>query len=120
VARREGRKSRELKALSKELGTPVLLVQQLSRGLEGRSDKRPQLSDLRDSGEHEENADVVVALYWDGYYKHGKGPKDDKLEILCLKHRNGPGRVRSVLRYQRALSRFSEFAVGAEVAPEQT
>jgi replicative DNA helicase len=107
AAKREGQKSRELKALAKEVGVPVILMQQLNRGLELRSDRRPQLSDLRDSGEHEENADVVLGLYWDGYYKKEKRPTDERLEVWCLKHRRGPAQVYRSLRYERGLSRFT-------------
>ena len=107
AAKREGQKSRELKALAKELGAPVLLMQQLNRGIEARSDKRPQLSDLRDSGEHEENADIVLGLYWDGYYKKEKRLADEKLEVSCLKHRRGQAHLQRALRYERGLSRFS-------------
>lgn len=109
AAKREGQKSRDLKALAKELEAPVLLVQQLNRGIEARTDKRPQLSDLRDSGEHEENADIVLGLYWDGYYKQGRQSQDEKLEVLCLKHRRAEARVSVALQYERELSRFSEW-----------
>ena len=112
AAKREGQKSRELKALAKELGAPVLLMQQLNRGLEMRVDKRPQLSDLRDSGEHEENADVVLGLYWDGYYKKVKRSTDEMLVVWCLKHRRGRAQVHQRLRYERGLSRFSGWKGG--------
>ena len=106
-AKREGAKSRAMKALAKELGAPVVLIQQLNRGVEARSDKVPTLADLRDSGEHEENADVVLALYSKDYYKADPGNKPDELEVLCLKHRRDKRQKRALLRYERALSRFS-------------
>jgi replicative DNA helicase len=106
-AKREGAKSRAMKALAKELGVPVLLIQQLNRAVEARSDKVPTLADLRDSGEHEENADVVLALYSKEYYKTDQSSKPDKLRVLCLKHRRGKRQKRAVLWYERSLSRFS-------------
>jgi replicative DNA helicase len=109
-AKTEGRKSREMHELAKELNCPVLLVQQLNRAVEGRTEKRPQLADLRDSGEHEQNADVVLALYRESYYKRQvPGSKTDlELEILGLKSREGPT-AKAVIRYQRHLHLFTEF-----------
>lgn len=77
----------QLKRLAKETNTTVLLLCQLNRGLEGRPDKRPLLSDLRDSGRIEEDADVVVALYREEYYQ--SGPLDGYLEIIIRKNRSG-------------------------------
>ena len=106
-AKREGAKSRAMKALAKELGAPVLLIQQLNRAVEARTDKVPILADLRDSGEHEENADVVLVLYSEAYYKTDPSNKPDELEVLCLKHRRGKRQKRAQLCYERSLSRFS-------------
>lgn len=75
------------KRLAKELGVPVILLCQLNRGLESRTDKRPVLSDLRDSGRIEEDADVVIGLYREEYYK--RGPMDGYLEVIVLKNRSG-------------------------------
>jgi replicative DNA helicase len=108
TAAREGAKSRAMKALAKELSAPLILLQQLNRGVEARQDKRPGLADLRDSGEHEENADIVLALYSRAYYQRKLQRQPDELEILCLKHRHGPGRTSARLFYQRPLSRFTE------------
>jgi replicative DNA helicase len=78
----------QLKRLAKETGATVLLLCQLNRGLEARNDKRPQLSDLRDSGRIEEDADIVLMLYRDEYYTKG-GPLDGFLEIIIRKNRSG-------------------------------
>lgn len=78
----------QLKRLAKETGTTVMLLCQLNRGLEGRGDKRPVLSDLRDSGRIEEDADMVIALYRDEYYTP-HGPLDGYLELIIRKNRSG-------------------------------
>lgn len=111
TAKSEGRKSREMHELAKELICPVLLVQQLNRGVGNRTDKRPSLDDLRDSGEHEENADVALGLYRESYYNRGLvegSDRDLELEVLGLKNREGPTK-KARLRYERHLHRFSEF-----------
>jgi len=79
--------SRNLKLLAKEFNIPVVCCTQLSRGPEGRTDKRPMLSDLRDSGAIEQDADVVIFLYRDDYYKQD----DDKsiAEVIVAKNRHG-------------------------------
>lgn len=79
--------SKSLKALAKEFSCPVISLAQLSRSVEKRNDKRPMLSDLRESGSIEEDADVVVFLYRDAYYS--KSETDDKLELIIAKQRNG-------------------------------
>jgi replicative DNA helicase len=76
------------KRLAKDLGIPVILLCQLNRGLESRTDKRPQLADLRDSGRIEEDADVVIGLYRDEYY-NPNGPLAGYLEAIVLKNRSG-------------------------------
>lgn len=83
-----GQITTQLKALGKALGIPVLLLCQLNRSVESRNDKRPQLSDLRDSGRIEEDADVVIGLYRDEYY-HPKGPLAGYAEATVLKQRQG-------------------------------
>ena len=97
--------SRSLKGLARELNVPVIALSQLSRAVEHRDNKRPQLSDLRESGSIEQDADVVMFMYRDEYYN----PESDKkgiTEILIKKHRNGPTGMMELF-FNPAQMRFS-------------
>lgn len=85
--------SRSLKELARELHIPIIAISQLSRNVESRPDKRPIMSDLRDSGSIEQDADIVMMLYRDDYYNEDTEAPNE-LEVNVVKHRNGPiGRV---------------------------
>jgi replicative DNA helicase len=105
--------SRSLKGLAKELSVPIVVLSQLSRAPESRSDHRPQLSDLRESGALEQDADVVVLIYRDDVYnKDPNSPDAGTAELILAKQRNGPtGIVR--LAFLREQTRFANLAQGS-------
>jgi replicative DNA helicase len=105
--------SRSLKGLAKELNVPIVVLSQLSRAPEARSDHRPQLSDLRESGALEQDADVVVLIYRDdAYNRDPNNPDAGTAELILAKQRNGPtGVVR--LAFLREQTRFANLAPGA-------
>ncbi|MDK7182050.1 replicative DNA helicase [Lacticaseibacillus rhamnosus] len=114
--------SRQLKKLAKELHVPVIALSQLSRGVEQRQDKRPVLSDIRESGSIEQDADIVAFLYRDDYYRDAEGDEDEdqdsgddgddnvgEVEVIIEKNRSGPrGTVK--LLFVKSYNKFTNIA----------
>jgi replicative DNA helicase len=98
--------SRSLKEMARELNIPIIALSQLSRGVESRNEKRPMLSDLRDSGAIEQDADIVMLLYRDDYYNQ-ESEATNVLEVNVAKHRNGQiGPVQ--LHFDRGKMKFTD------------
>jgi replicative DNA helicase len=105
--------SQALKALAKDLQIPVIALAQVNRGNEGRADKRPQVSDLRESGSIEQDADLIMMLYREDYYERENPDVKGVSEVIIGKQRNGPvGTVK--LRWEAGIGRFSDYEEGAE------
>lgn len=100
--------SRSLKAMARELNIPVIAVSQLSRAVEQRSPKRPQLSDLRESGAIEQDADLVILIYREDYYNPNTSKKNIA-EVIVAKQRNGPVGTIELL-FQKDFARFENLA----------
>ena len=99
--------SRSLKALARELDVPILALSQLSRNVEMRADKKPQLSDLRESGSLEQDADIVMFLYRDEYYNRDDTDNQNIAELIIAKNRNGP--TTSIrLHFNKEIMRFGD------------
>ncbi|KRN98703.1 replicative DNA helicase [Companilactobacillus kimchiensis] len=113
--------SRNLKKLAKELHCPIIALSQLSRGVEARQDKRPMLSDIRESGSIEQDADIVAFLYRDDYYRDEDGDGDNndqgepedqdvgEVEVIISKNRSGP-RGTAKLLFVKSYNKFSSIA----------
>ena len=124
-----------LKAIAKELNIPVIALSQLSRQVESREDKRPQLSDLRESGSIEQDADVVMFVYRDEYYREREKPGDDNLEamakwqeamarvhgkaeVIIGKQRHGPiGTIE--LSFEGRFTRFGNLVKAWQAGPQE-
>lgn len=99
--------SRQIKSLARELEVPVIVLSQLNRGPEGREDHRPRMSDLRESGSLEQDADLVILLHREAYYHKGEAgwENNEDAEVIIAKQRNGPTGI-AKLRFRGEFTRF--------------
>jgi replicative DNA helicase len=104
--------SRNLKVLARDLDVPILALSQLSRAVEQRHDKRPILSDLRESGSIEQDADLVLFVYRDEYYNGEESDSQGVAELILAKHRNGPTDAVK-LSFLKRYAKFADLATGA-------
>lgn len=113
--------SKSLKAIAKELQIPIIALAQLNRGVEGRTEKKPMLSDLRESGSIEQDADVIMMLYRDDYYDKENPEKQGHAEVIVGKQRNGatgPVKLRFDAQYNRFRDAEPEMANPAMLPPQ--
>jgi replicative DNA helicase len=103
--------SRSLKVLARDLDVPIVALSQLSRAVEQRHDKRPILSDLRESGSIEQDADIVMFIYRDEYYAGEDSDQQGLAEVIVAKHRNGPTDTLK-LSFLKRYAKFSDLAAG--------
>ena len=103
--------SRNLKVLARDLDVPILALSQLSRAVEQRHDKRPILSDLRESGSIEQDADLVAFIYRDEYYNPEETDQQGLAEIILAKHRNGPTDTIK-LSFLKRFAKLADLAAG--------
>jgi replicative DNA helicase len=103
--------SRYMKSLARELNVPVVVLSQLNRSPEGREGHRPRMSDLRESGSIEQDADVVMLLHREDYYHRGENdyPPDNSAEVIVAKQRNGPTGIVK-LAFREKCTRFENLA----------
>src|SRR5699024_10177042 len=113
-SRQEGvaRSSRALKALARQLGITIVMVCQLNRGPEQRADKRPMLSDLRDSGQLEQDSDIIMLIFQEQTYEPAS-PRAGEGDVIVAKHRNGPTGTVTVA-FQGHMARFVDMATAEE------